>query len=183
MLAMASTASAVPIVQYADTVLDFSSQYSSGNWSAQQALGASNTNAYGDIVTAWAPSSRDGTLEFLTLGFATAVYSDGAIIRETYGNGFVHQVDVLDLNDTLHTVWSGTDTALAGSVSDFQVIWDTTNFLTRGIKIYVDTSHNMSAWEQIDLVQLTGRTTIPEPGILALIFVGLGGMRFARRLG
>ena len=41
--------------QYASSVLDFSSQYSTGSWSAAQALGPPNTLSYGDILHGLGP--------------------------------------------------------------------------------------------------------------------------------
>jgi hypothetical protein len=143
--------------QYADTVIGFSSQYSSASWSAAQALGASDTLSYGDRPTSWAPSSFNGTLESLTLGFATPVYAGGATIRETSGNGFVYQIDAVDTGDVLHTVWSGADTSQPGTPVDFSVSWAPTSYLVKGVKVYVDTNHNLSAWEEIDSVRLRAR--------------------------
>ncbi len=101
--------------QWASALLAFSSQYSPTDWSAAQALGAPNTFAYGDMVTAWAPSSMNGTLEHITVGFATPAYATGVTIRETWGNGFVYQVDLLDVNNVLHTIWSGVDPSQPGT--------------------------------------------------------------------
>lgn len=142
--------------RYASTVLGFSSQYSAGNWSAAQALGEPNTFTYGDRVTAWAPSPRNGSLEFITVGFTTPIYASGAAIRETYGNGFVYKIDVLDLADGLHTVWTGTDPSQPGSPVDFMPTWPQTPYLVKGLKIYTDTDHNLSTWEEIDAIELHG---------------------------
>ncbi|MCX2983455.1 hypothetical protein EYC98_21560, partial [Halieaceae bacterium IMCC14734] len=142
--------------QYATTVLDFSSETSTGNWSASQALGAPNTNSYGDITTAWAPSPRNGSQEFITVGYATPVYANQVVIRETYGNGFVTQVDLVDLEGVLHTVWTGVDPSLPGTPVDFVIDFAQTDFLVKGVKVYVDTDHDLSAWEEIDSIQLTG---------------------------
>lgn len=174
----ARAAHAQTVDQYASSVIGFSSQWSGGNWSASQALGAPNTFAYGDISTAWAPAPQNGTLEYITLGFATNVYATGATIRETYGNGFVYQVDVLDLADVLHTVWTGTDPSAPGTPVDFNVNWAETPYQVKGIKIYTDTNHNPSAWEEIDSVQLHGQLTpttssVPEGSPLAMMAGGL----------
>jgi hypothetical protein len=175
-------AHAMSLNQYASSVIDFSSQYSSTRWSAAQALGAPDTFSYGDIETAWAPASRDGTKEFLTLGFDTPVYANGAIVRQTYGNGFVKQIDVLDINNILHSVWNGTDSSQSGSPVDFSASWATTSFLVKGLKVYVDTSHDLSAWEEIDAVTLRGTTvdptTVPTPILLpSLIGMGVAALR------
>jgi hypothetical protein len=173
------------VSQYASSVIAFSSQWSPGSWSAYQALGAPDTFAYGDISTAWAPLPINGTLEYISLGFTTPVYADGLTIRETYGNGFVYQVDAIDTSSTLHTIWSGTDPSLPGSPVDFSLAFAATPYLTMGVKIYVDTDHDLFAWEEIDAVQLRGDTVyslIPDAAStasllgIALAYLGFLGM-------
>ena len=134
--------------------MGFSSQYSPTSWAATQALGPSNTFSYGDISTSWTATSTNGTLEYLTVGFAVPTSSTGVTIRETWGNGFVYQVDAVDTNDVLHTVFAGVDPSLPGSPVDFDVAWPATPYLVKGVKIYVDTNHNLGTWEEIDSVAL-----------------------------
>jgi hypothetical protein len=105
----------------------------------------------------------NGTFEYITLGFSTPVFATGATIRETYGNGFVYQVDVLDTNSVLKTVWAGTDTSLPGTPVNFSISWAMTDFLVTGLKIYSNTNHNLSTWEEIDAVQLRGSTVFEAP--------------------
>lgn len=169
------TTSAMADEAYATSVIDFSSQWNPGSWAAAQAVGAPDTFSYGDISTAWAPGPANGTLEFLSLGYATPLYSSGAVIRETYGNGFVYQVDAIDTIGTAHQVWSGQDTSLPGTPVDFALSWKTTTFQTAGLKIYVNTDHNLSAWEEIDSVKLIGQVTapVPEPETYAMMLAGL----------
>jgi RHS repeat-associated protein len=142
------------LTQWATSVLGFSSQFSGGAWSAAQALGPPNTFAYGDIGTAWAPGPRNGTKEFITLGYDTPVHAMGVTIRETLGNGFVYQVDVLDVNNVLHTVWAGVDPSQPGTPVDYVVTFPITPYLVKGVKVYVDTDHNLNTWEEIDAVAL-----------------------------
>ena len=177
-----NVAHAAPIAQYASSVIDFSSEWGSDSWSAAQVLGAPNTFGYGDISTAWAPKNRDGTLEYITVGFNTLVYASGATIRETSGNGFVYQVDAVDDMGGLHTVWSGTDTSLPGSPVDFALSWNITSYLVKGLKIYTNTSHS-GTWEEIDAIQLLGLpdAAVPEPATTALLTLGLLGFAASRR--
>jgi hypothetical protein len=142
--------------QWASSVVSYSSQRSGTDGSAAQALGAPDTGTSGDNVTAWSPSSQDGTTETLTLGFGSLVYATGFTIRETSGNGFVTRVDLIDEDGTAHTVWSGTDTTPADGPRDFTVNFAPTDYRTQQIRIYVDTDLTQDVWEEIDAVQLSG---------------------------
>jgi hypothetical protein len=151
----------VTVDQYATSVLDFSSEYSSGSWGATQALGEPDTGAYGDFATAWSPATANGGIEYLTVAFATEVYAEGAVITETYGNGFVFQVDVIDVVGTPHTVWSGSDTSGVGAPVDFAVSWPRTTFLVSGARIWVDTDTDLSTAEEVDAIRLLGSADTP----------------------
>ncbi|WP_223879112.1 PEP-CTERM sorting domain-containing protein [Chitinimonas arctica] len=177
---MMSVAQAAPSIdQFASGLAGFSSQWSSGSWSASQVLGASNTFSYGDISTAWAPSPRNGSLEWVSVTFDQAVFATGATIRETYGNGFVYQVDAIGLDGSLHNVWSGTDTSQAGTPVDFAITWAQTAFAVKGLKIYTNTDHDLNAWEEIDSIKITG--AVPEPETYAMLLAGLGLIGFTAR--
>lgn len=182
---IASGAQAAPVLQYASTVINFSTQYNGTTWAAAQVLGAPDRPTYGDIAGAWAPLPQNGSLEFISVGFGTAVYANGATIREVYGNGFVYQVDVIDTQGGLHTVWSGVDGSAPGTPVDFALTWNTTSFLVTGLKVYTDTNHNMGAWEEIDSIQLAGDSTpganVPEPATVGLLGLGLLGLAMSRR--
>jgi hypothetical protein len=156
-------------------LLGFSSQYSEGDWSAAQALGAPDTLLYGDLRTAWAPAEPDAGLEFISVAFARPVFSSGALVREVFSNGFVTQIDAIDAQGVVHTVWTGTDTSQPGAVADFVARWDTTPYLTHGLTIRIDTARSGN-WEEIDAIELRGNplSAVPEPGSWALMAAGVG---------
>ncbi len=151
--------------QYASEVIEFSSQYTSRSWSANQVLETSNTFYYGDRTTAWAPRTRDGGQEFITVRFPKAVYSTGVTIRENSGNGFVYQIDALDSAGNLHTVWTGTDPSQPNEIVDFFIEWQATDYAVFGLKVYIDTSS--PGWEEIDSIRIHGEDNVgPEITIL-----------------
>jgi hypothetical protein len=170
-----SPARAVTIDQYASSVIGFSSQYSEFGWSALKALGPSDTFGYGDFNTSWAPWNANGTLEYLTIGFSTPVYANSVTVRETWGNGFVYQIDAVDGGNNLHTVWTGVDPSLPDAAVDALFSWAQTSYLVTGVKIYVNTNHNLATWEEIDSVQLHGSdSVVPLPAALPLFATGAG---------
>lgn len=150
------SAATIPLSQYTNSVVDFSTEYDPVDWAAARALGEPGVFDYADDPNAWAPFEQNGTTEFITLGFDTPLFANGVTIRENQGNGFVTRIDVLDTYGTYHTVWTGTDPSLPGSVVDFQVSWTLTDYLVQGVRIHVDTDHNQDTWEEIDAVQLHG---------------------------
>ncbi|MAF12966.1 hypothetical protein CMK11_21150, partial [Candidatus Poribacteria bacterium] len=152
------------VTQWADAVVDYSSERSASSWSAAQALGIPTTFAYGDISTSWAPSAQNDGEHWIELGFTTPVYATGAVIRETYGNGSVTQIDVSGPSTALTTVWAGTDTTVAGAPTNFRVTWTQTAFLVDAMRIYVDTDRDASAWEEIDAALLIGSSDPSGPG-------------------
>jgi hypothetical protein len=158
---------------YADSVIAFSSQYSSSDWSAAQALGAPNTNAYGDIPTAWAALNTDGppNPEFITLGYSTPIFADGVTVWETNANGFVTQIDLLDTSNVFHTVFAGADPSLPGTPVGFTVTFASTAYEVKGVKVFVDPLSTIADWEEIDAVGLNG-TFVPEPSTLLLLGIG-----------
>jgi hypothetical protein len=176
--------------QWASSVLGFSSQYDTVDWSAAQALGAPDTPTYGDIATAWAPATEGAAPEFISVGFAQSAYASGALVREVFGNGFVFQIDAIDTQGVSHLVWAGTDTSQQGAPADFVVTWAPTTFLVSGLTIHVDTSR-FPSFEEVDAIGLLDNTVdpVPEPGTWALMAAGVGAVlvrssrRRARRLG
>ena len=89
--------------QDATGVVSFSSQWSPGNYSADQVLGAPNVFSYGDNANAWAASVPDGTVEQLTLSYSSHVFADGVTVGESWGNGFVTDIELRDANTGVFT--------------------------------------------------------------------------------
>src|SRR5207248_2349068 len=131
------------------------------DWLALQALGSPNTLDYGEHGTAWSPASENRTTEWLSVGFDQPDYATGVLIRETYGNGFVTKVELLDTSNAYHTVWekseSVSDTSERGQPVNFVVTFSATAYQVDGVRITLDTGNSKDdAFEEIDAVKLLG---------------------------
>jgi hypothetical protein len=151
--------------QYATTVIGPSSptpnvlsnsENQTDGWSTGQALGEPDVPVYRDDPQGWAPFWLDGAQVTLALGFAVPVYADGVTIRENQGNGFVTQIELLDTSNVYHTVWAGVDPSQPGALADFRVSWPETAYQVQGVRITVNTDHQLARYEEIDSVQLHG---------------------------
>ena len=85
-----------PQTQWASTVRDFSSEYSTSSWSAEQALGEPDVfpNS-GDLANAWASREPDAKSEFIELGFDQPMRMRALEIYETYNPGAITSVELI----------------------------------------------------------------------------------------
>ena len=77
-------------------------------------------------------------------------------MRENCGNGFVTQVDLLDTDDVLPYGVDRHRSQPAGQSGRFHGSLGANQLPGKGVKIYVDTDHELWNWEEIDAVQLLG---------------------------
>lgn len=131
-----------------------SSEYTADRWSANQATGAPNTDACGDIATSWAPASSGSDPEWLSLSFTTPVLATGIRVHETYSAGSIYQVDLVDTSGQKHTVWTDTDSTVCPGW--FEITFSKTEYSVNGIILYT----KIAGWEEIDAVELRGDTAI-----------------------
>ncbi len=163
--------------QWASSVIAFTSQFSSNGFAAANMLGVPDcfrVDNPNDTLKVWAAAAPNGTVEQLTLGYASPVLATGVVVRETNGNGFVTRIDLLDTNDVFHTVFSGVDPSPKGTVVDALFSFAQTDYLVKGVKVFVDTNLYISTQrEQIDAVQLIGYGA--RAGTIAEQLIGGGG--------
>ena len=133
-----------------------SSEYTGTEWSAMQATGEPNTLdefgnlTCGDIDTAWAPLESGELPEWLQVDFLMPMNAQGIRIAETYVGGFVYQIDLIDIQNNSHTVFTGNDTTSCASF--LEVEFPLTSYPVKSAKIYTQ----VNDWEEIDAVELQG---------------------------
>jgi hypothetical protein len=149
----------VPIRQYGDRVIRFSSQYSSTDWAASKALGKENVYPnYGDFTNAWASLTDDSQREFLELGFDTIQTVKTIEIFETNNPG---AIDTVYLRDATLKKWNKMYAKpavanLAKKSRIFSIYFIETDYFVDAIRIAIN-SPNVEGWNEIDAVAITGQ--------------------------
>ncbi|MCW5911278.1 MAG: hypothetical protein KIT62_09405 [Cyclobacteriaceae bacterium] len=147
------------IKQYASAVIGYSSQWSSGDWSAQRALGEENVYPeYGDLSGAWASFTADGQREFLVLGFTESQTVKKIEVFETYNPG---AVDSIFLRNSETQKWitvyaKAPRTDLPGEARVFSVHLIETQYKADAIRLAIN-SPAVAGWNEIDAVAITGQ--------------------------
>lgn len=147
-------------VNFADSLIDYSTQWSTPNWAAFQVLGYVNTYpAYGDIITAWASSTADTQREFLELHFNNPMPVDSISIYETYNAGSIDTIYVRNPSTFLwEIVYSGTASAVAGA-QIFSVSFPMTAFAVSDVRIAMN-SPAVPSWNEIDAVAVINSNVV-----------------------
>lgn len=131
-----------------------SSEWSSPEYSAQQATGAPDTDECGDIETAWASESAAG-VDWLELHYAIPVRPIAVNIYETHSPGFIVGLEVIDTSGDYHTVWEADPTPASACPRVFTILIDGVDFAVSGVRIHLDQSDGGN-WDEIDAVELVG---------------------------
>ncbi|XP_052233558.1 uncharacterized protein LOC127846389 isoform X3 [Dreissena polymorpha] len=142
--------------QWVSGVLNFSSQYNTGTYSAQQILGVPDVYpSYGDLHGAWASKDIDAN-QFLEFQFATPVYVTKVDVYETYNAGGVKAVKCLDVSGTWITLWSTPQVSRIQSARIFSPSFtSTTPCFSNQIRLDIDCTL-ANTWVEIDAVRLHG---------------------------
>lgn len=148
--------------RFASSVVDFSSEYDSDPWSAQQALGPPDTYPnYGDFSTAWASATADDQPEFLVLEFDDAAPINYVDVYETYNPGALDSVEVMNPNTgQFETVWTEA-IAIPLPVARIRTVsFPETRFPVDRVRLHFD-SPAVADWNEIDAVGIGRCACLP----------------------
>lgn len=155
----------VPIRQYADHIIAFSSQFSPTLWSADRALGKENVYPnYGDNTNAWAQSTADNNREYLTVGFDTA---QTIITIQIYETWFPGSIDTVYLRNSETGKWKviyskPAETNLPDQARIKSIFLVETPYLVDAIRIAMNSpavsdDPDIHGWNEIDAIAITGQ--------------------------
>ncbi len=147
------SSSFVPSVQWASSILGFSSQYDANTYSAVQALGAPDAYpAYGDLVAVWASLTADDQREYLDLQFATPAPVNFVEVVETWNPGSLDKVSVRNRNTGVYQeVWSAVAAPAPPVSRKFDVVFPEPQYLVDAVRVEFN-SPAVPGWNEIDAV-------------------------------
>ncbi|QJE97334.1 hypothetical protein [Luteolibacter luteus] len=126
------------------------------SWGHEQAAGSPDTDAAGDIPSAWASKAPDGGEEWIKLDYDRFVELDKVSVVESHNPGAISKVVAVLSDGNEAVIWEGQMDASEQNelvVSDFPVVKD---LRARSVKVYLDTTR-VPGWNEIDAVQLVGK--------------------------
>jgi OOP family OmpA-OmpF porin len=126
------------VVQWASKVLDFSSELTPVQYSAEQALGKPNVlPAGGQNPNAWTPD-KPKRQEFLKLGFANPMQIEQIAIAESHGPSALFKVYIYDEKGTEHLVRSFNPGPIPFKGRMLNIAMEKTAFKVAAVKLEFD---------------------------------------------
>jgi len=149
----------VKIRQYASSVLSFSSQWSSTNWSASKITGEEDVYPdYGDISNSWATATADGQREFIIVGFEPHQTIHTIEIFETYNPGAIDTVYIRNAGtgkwQKIYSKSALTDLPKESRI--FSIYIRETTYLVDAVRLALN-SPAVEGWNEIDAVAISGQ--------------------------
>ena len=153
--------------QFANSVVNVSSQYGVDGFSANQALGVPNVYpAYGLNPNAWMSSNPDsvspgvGVREFLELGFSTPSIINFVDIYETFAPGAVDSIFLKDAGGVYHHIATPAAVPAPLAARKNRITFTTTTYQVASVKIVLN-SQAVTGFNAIDAVAI-GKETTPN---------------------
>ncbi|MBL7923528.1 MAG: putative metal-binding motif-containing protein, partial [Bacteroidia bacterium] len=141
--------------QYASSVVAFSSQYTSGSWSANQVLGAPNVYPnHQDDAAAWSPLGQDDQREYIEVEFSNPGLINFIDIYETYQNG---SIDTVYIKNPYTQLFQPVFTQTAGTLAEeghiLHISFPLTPFPVSQVRIAMN-SPAILDWNEIDAIAI-----------------------------
>jgi len=126
------------VVQWASKVIQFSSELSPVQYSAQQALGKPNVlPAGGESPNAWVPD-KPKRKEFLKLGFDNPLNIRQIAVAESYNPSAISRILVYDESNTEHVVYNFNPSVIPIKGRMLNVFIETTPYKVAAVKLEFD---------------------------------------------
>lgn len=148
-------------VQWASEVVEFSSQLSAFEYSAQQVLGKPNALPQaGDNPSAWMPS-RTNRVEYITVKFERPMRVQQIVIAESYNPSAVYQVYLYDPRGREYLVHTFDPRPLTIKGRVLNIFINRTEYEVEALRLVLD-GRNVPGYNAIDAIGISGSTRAYE---------------------
>lgn len=145
---------AAPAMQWAATLIGFSSQYSEENWSARRVLGPPDVYPqHGDQVNAWASKGADDADEWIEVGFAQPMRASAIELYETFNPGAVTEIELVTASGNRITAYSPAAAAKAPQANKLRVEMACTDEPVVSVSVRL-ASRQVTGWNELDAIGL-----------------------------
>lgn len=153
-------------VQWASSVLGYSSQFGSKEFSANQVLGKPNSITYGRSMTAWAQAAEESGKEFVKVGFSSPIYVQQIVIMENLNPGSITEIILYDEAGKDYTVYKNGKPISTGvpEARLFSHLIAKTLYKVTALKLVLQTDA-VRGMNQIDAIGISSSTNTIKPGI------------------
>ena len=153
-------------VQWASSLLGFSSEYSTKEYSANQVLGKPNSITYGKSMTSWAQASDEAGKEFVKVGFATPMQVQQIVVMENLNPGSIAEIILYDETGKEYTVFKNGKPVSTGvpEARLFTHLIAKTYYKVSALKLVIQ-SDAVRGMNQIDAIGISTSTNPIKPGI------------------
>ncbi|MDN5204003.1 OmpA family protein [Fulvivirgaceae bacterium BMA10] len=125
-------------IQWASTVIEFSSELTSVQFSANQVLGKPNAlPAGGENPSAWTPDKPDRE-EFIKVGFEKPMHIEQIAVGESFNPSAIKDVYAYDAEDNEHLMFTLSPSAKPIKGRMLTIYFDRTDFEVHAIKLVFD---------------------------------------------
>ena len=144
--------------QWASEVIEFSSQYMSTKYSANQVLGQPNSFPKGgDSKLSWSPKEEDGKLEFIKVKFDNPMPVQQVVVYENHHPGAVSAVYLYDENDKEYLAQEFKVKSTQRATRILEVNFPMTSYNVAAVKVEM-VCKKVEGFNQIDAIAISNST-------------------------
>ena len=142
-------------IQWASEVVEYSSQYMSTKYSADQVLGQPNSFPKGgDSKVSWSPKTEDGKLEFIKVKFENPMPVLQVVIYENHHPGSVSAVYLYDENDKEYLAAEFKSKSTMRVTRILEVNMPITSYNVAAVKVELECK-KVEGYNQIDAIAIS----------------------------
>ncbi|MBA3453851.1 MAG: hypothetical protein H0T42_12220 [Deltaproteobacteria bacterium] len=143
---------APPATQWASSVRDFSTQYTSSSWAATKVLGAPDVfPGHGDNANAWASLDADDRDEWIDVRYAQPMRISAVEVYENFNPGSISRIELITTEGRYITGYEGSPSATGQGGNKLRAEVGCTSAAIVGVRVTL-ASPMVAGWNELDAI-------------------------------